>query len=69
MLPVVLVVALPAVPAVLFVGVSSMMKGDEFDRQYGNKPMRLRVLLQLLAIVLCELVILATSDRREAWSS
>ncbi len=67
--PVVIFVALLAVPAVLLVGVSSMMKGGEFNRKYGNKLMRLRVVLHLLAIVLFALVILATSDRREAWSS
>ncbi|HVO00893.1 MAG TPA: twin transmembrane helix small protein [Candidatus Cybelea sp.] len=35
----------------LLVGVASMGKGGPFNEKYGNKLMRLRVILQGLAIV------------------
>jgi len=34
------------------VGVASMFRGGEFNRKYANKLMRLRVLLQALALLL-----------------
>ena len=36
----------------------SMAKGGEFNRKYGNKLMRLRVVMQGLAILLFLLLIL-----------
>ena len=37
---------------VLFVGLFAMARGGEFNRKYGNKLMRLRVLLQAIAIAI-----------------
>jgi hypothetical protein len=42
--------ALFAVAATLFVGVYALFRGGEFGRKYSNKLMRLRVLLQAVAI-------------------
>jgi hypothetical protein len=50
--PIVLAVALAAVVAVLFAGLFAMARGGEFNRKYGNKLMRWRVVLQGSAIVL-----------------
>ena len=44
--------------ASLMVGVVSMGKAGEFNRKYGNKLMRLRVIMQGLAILLFLLLIL-----------
>lgn len=41
-----------AVLAVLLVGVGGFAKGGEFNRKYANKIMRLRLLLQFIAVVL-----------------
>lgn len=41
-----------AVAAVLLVGVGGFAKGGEFNRKYANKIMRLRLLLQFIAVVL-----------------
>ncbi len=51
-LPIVLAVAMAAVVAVLFAGLFAMARGGEFNRKYGNKLMRWRVVLQGSAIVL-----------------
>ena len=45
-------IAMAAVLVVLIAGVASMFRGGEFNRKYANKLMRLRVLLQALALVL-----------------
>jgi len=45
-------IAMAAVRAVLIVGVASMFRGGEFNRKHANKLMRLRVLLQALALLL-----------------
>lgn len=37
---------------VLLVGVLTMARGGDFNRKYGNKLMRLRILMQALAVVL-----------------
>jgi hypothetical protein len=42
--------ALLAVTAVLGVGIYSLFRGGEFGRSYSNKLMRLRVVMQALAI-------------------
>jgi len=39
----------------LFVGIFSMTRGGDFNRKYGNRIMRLRVLLQFVAIALIAL--------------
>lgn len=41
-----------AVLAVLLVGVAGFAKGGDFNRKYANKIMRLRLLLQFIAIIL-----------------
>jgi hypothetical protein len=44
-------VALGAVLITLCVGVFALFKGGDFGRSYSNKLMRLRVVLQFLAIL------------------
>ena len=41
-----------AVLAVLLVGVGGFARGGEFNRKYANKIMRLRLLMQFIAVVL-----------------
>ncbi len=54
-----LIVALVGVVGVLITGIVAMVRGGEFNRKYGNKLMRARVILQGLAIVLLLLVMWA----------
>lgn len=58
LLPFALMATLAAVLAVLLVGVFTMARGGEFNRRHGNNLMRLRVGLQLAAVLLFVLVIL-----------
>ena len=44
-------VSLAAVVLVLFVGIYALFRGGDFNRTYSNKLMRLRVLLQFIAIL------------------
>jgi nitrogen fixation-related uncharacterized protein len=44
--------ALFAVAAVLAVGIYSLFRGGDFGRSYSNKLMRLRVVMQALAIAI-----------------
>lgn len=44
--------ALLAVVITLFVGLYALFKGGDFGRSYSNKLMRLRVLLQAIAVAL-----------------
>ncbi len=44
-------VCLAAVFVTLCVGVYSLFRGGQFGRTYSNKLMRLRVLLQLIAVL------------------
>lgn len=37
---------------VLIIGIAGFARGGEFNRKHGNKLMRLRILLQAVAIVL-----------------
>ena len=46
------VVACLAVLGVLMIGVAGFAKGGEFNKRYANKIMRLRILLQFVAVVL-----------------
>ena len=55
--PMLIAIALLAVLAVLVVGIIAMFRGGEFNRLYGNKLMRLRVLFQALAILLIVLFV------------
>jgi hypothetical protein len=50
--PLVIVAAMIAAVGALLLGVFSMAKGGEFNKKYGNRLMRARVVLQGLAIVL-----------------
>ncbi len=50
--PMLIGVALAAVLIVLLVGTISMLRGGEFNRRYGNAMMRLRVILQGVAVTL-----------------
>jgi len=59
---VLLAVTLAVVVIVLLTGVVGMARGGDFNARYGNKLMRLRVILQGLAIVLFILLVV-TSDR------
>jgi hypothetical protein len=45
-------VALAAVAAVLAVGIYSLFKGGAFGERWSNKLMRLRVLMQFIAIII-----------------
>lgn len=42
---------------VLFAGLFAMVRGGEFNKKYGNKLMRLRVLFQAIAIAIFAIVI------------
>ena len=44
-------VALAAVFLTLCVGVYSLFRGGEFGRSYSNKLMRLRVVMQFVAVI------------------
>jgi hypothetical protein len=44
-------VCLFAVVVVLFFGIYALFRGGEFGRSYSNKLMRLRVLMQFIAIL------------------
>ncbi len=44
-------IALGSVLIALLVGLYALFKGGDFGRSYSNKLMRLRVLLQFIAIV------------------
>ena len=57
-----LAVTLAAVVIVLLTGIVGMARGNDFNAKYGNKLMRLRVILQGLAIVLFVLMFV-TADR------
>lgn len=45
-------ISLAAVTITLFVGLYALFKGGSFGRSYSNKLMRLRVLLQFIAVVI-----------------
>ncbi len=56
-----LAVTLAAVVIVLLAGVAGMAGGGQFNAKYGNKLMRLRVILQGLAVALFLLLVVAAS--------
>lgn len=45
-------IAIGAVFIVLCIGLYSLFRGGDFARSYSNKIMRLRVLLQFIAIII-----------------
>lgn len=57
-LAVLLLLAMFATAAVLLVGIAGFFHGGSFNEKYGNKLMRARVGLQLVAVVLLGLLFL-----------
>jgi hypothetical protein len=57
-----LALTLLAVLATLVVGMVAMSKGGDFNKKYGNKLMRLRVVLQGIALILFVLALLTKGD-------
>jgi hypothetical protein len=49
--------SLIAVTATLFFGLYALFRGGDFGRSYSNKLMRLRVLLQFIAVVILVLAV------------
>ncbi|WP_121060409.1 twin transmembrane helix small protein [Chachezhania antarctica] len=45
-------IAMAAVVVVLVIGMGGYAKGGKFNKDYGNKMMRLRILFQFIAVVL-----------------
>jgi hypothetical protein len=55
-LVVLLILSLIVVVGILIAGFVSMAKGGDFNRKYGNKLMRARVIAQAVALVLLALL-------------
>ena len=53
-----MLIAMAAVLASLIVGIVAMAKGGEFNKKYGNKLMRMRVMLQGVALLLFALAVM-----------
>ena len=51
-IPYIIFIFLFGVVIVLFIGIFSMLRGGEFNKKWGNKLMRARVILQGIAILL-----------------
>ena len=54
-------IATAAVAVVLIIGLYSLYRGGDFARTHSNKLMRLRVLMQAIAILVIMLVLYFTS--------
>lgn len=52
-----LIICMIAVLGVLIVGITSMLKGGEFNKKYGNKLMQARIMLQGLALLMFALAV------------
>lgn len=52
--------ALFSVLAVLVIGIISMVKGGEFNKKYGNRLMRARVILQGVALAMLALAYISS---------
>ena len=50
-------ISLAAVTITLFVGLYALFRGGEFGRSYSNKLMRLRVVMQAIAIAVLVLAV------------
>lgn len=57
---VLMIVSMIAVALTLIIGLVSMVKGGEFNDKYGNKLMRLRVILQGVALACMAAAIMAS---------
>ena len=55
-------ITIAAVTLVLFTGIYGMLKGGKFNKQYSNKLMRLRILLQFLAIAIIMIALYIAAD-------
>jgi len=53
----IVVLAIISVVVVLAIGLAGFAAGGEFNRKYGNKLMRLRILFQAIAVALILLMI------------
>ena len=58
-----MVIAMIAVLASLAVGLFGMVKGGDFNKQHGNRLMRLRVTLQGLALAFFVLAVWAQNSQ------
>lgn len=56
---VLMLISLAAVLGVLVTGIVAMTKGGEFNKKYGNKLMRARVMLQGLTLIFFALAYLS----------
>jgi len=56
---VVLIAAMLGALGVCLVGIIAMARGGNFNKKYGNKLMRARILLQLLALVVFAVIMMA----------
>jgi ABC-type dipeptide/oligopeptide/nickel transport system permease subunit len=54
-----LVIAMLATLATLIIGIVAMVRGGPFNEKYGNKLMRLRVVLQGVALVIFAFAVMA----------
>ncbi|WP_425046609.1 twin transmembrane helix small protein [Primorskyibacter sp. S87] len=52
-----MIVAMLAVVVVLMIGVGGFAQGGKFNAKYGNKMMRLRIIMQAIAVVLIVLFV------------
>lgn len=57
---VLMVIAMLITLGVLFAGLFSMARGGEFNRKYGNKLMRYRILAQGVALLLFAIAMLSS---------
>ena len=55
-------ISIAAVTVVLGIGLYGMFQGGEFNKKYSNKLMRLRILLQFVAIVIIMLAVYLTTN-------
>jgi len=62
LLTVLVVVGLIVTLGVLLVGVFGMAQGGEFNRKYGNRLMRARVISQFAVVVLLALLFLLVGE-------
>jgi len=58
----IVVLAIISVVVVLAIGLAGFAAGGEFNRKYGNKLMRLRILFQAIAVALILLMIYMRSQ-------
>lgn len=59
---VIVMIALAVTLGILLVGVIGMARGGEFNKKYGNKLMRMRVIAQFTAILLMFFFALISGD-------